>query len=75
MEFHHSTSTDAAETALKASVRRLILNHISPRYEEEDAQRAMLDAAVKIFPETSMAQDLMHVHLGYQDNEHGEEKE
>lgn len=59
----HSTSTQAAEVARKAQVRRLYLFHISPRYEGKSEK--LLSEAVKIFPETYLAEDFMVYNVPY----------
>lgn len=43
--YHHSTSKQAAEAALKAGVKQLYLNHISARYLGKDAK--MLEGQAK----------------------------
>lgn len=53
----HSTAKDAAETALKAGVKRLYLFHISPRYE--GIEEKLLLEARKIFPNAFLAEDLL----------------
>lgn len=50
----HSTAAMAAETALRAGVRTLVLTHFSPRYESLDDLRAEARA---IFPDTHLARD------------------
>ncbi|WP_010632344.1 ribonuclease Z [Sporolactobacillus vineae] len=54
--YHHSTSVQAAETAKNASVHRLILTHLSSRYQKKD-QKLLLAEAKKIFPHTILAND------------------
>lgn len=49
----HSTATDAATTALKANVKRLIIGHFSSRYKGDNT--ALLEEARKIFPQTYCA--------------------
>ncbi|MEM0441038.1 MAG: ribonuclease Z [Candidatus Caldarchaeum sp.] len=56
LEEGHSTAEDAAIAAAKASVRRLYLFHISPRYEETDL---LLIEARAVFPESYVAEDFM----------------
>jgi ribonuclease Z len=55
----HSTSTMAAQVALAAQVRQLIMTHFSPRYAPgNDIQLSdLLAEAQAIFPATLMAQD------------------
>jgi ribonuclease Z len=53
-EFGHLTASQAAELAVAAGVRNLILNHTSRRYSE----REILDEARAIFPNTNVPRDL-----------------
>jgi ribonuclease Z len=57
----HSTSTMAAQVALGAGVKDLILTHFSPRYALGNAIDLddLLQTAKAIFPNTRMAYDLM----------------
>lgn len=50
----HSTSKQAAETALKSNARFLILTHISNRYDDREALRL---EACEVFPESYVADD------------------
>lgn len=61
----HSTSRQAAEIARKVRVKRLYLFHISPRYENNSGK--LLQEAVKIFPETYLAEDLHTYEVPYID--------
>jgi ribonuclease Z len=58
-EFGHLTARQAAELALQAGVRHLILHHISRRY----AEREILDEATQLFPNTTIARDLDHFQI------------
>jgi ribonuclease Z len=59
-ENRHSTSAQAAEIAVKAKAKRLILTHISSRYPDPSL---LLEAARGIFPETTIAEDLYEIEL------------
>lgn len=52
-QFSHMTAKGAADLALKAGVKQLILTHISRRYREKD----VLAEAQSIFPNTVVARD------------------
>lgn len=54
--FGHITARQAAELAVKANVKTLILWHISRRYRERD----VLAEARAVFPETYVARDFDH---------------
>jgi ribonuclease Z len=56
----HSTVSQAASVAAKAGVKRLILTHISSRYGDT---APLLEAARKIFSNTSIAEDLREVEV------------
>ncbi|MEM7555493.1 MAG: ribonuclease Z [Cyanobacteria bacterium P01_A01_bin.84] len=55
----HSTSTMAAQTALAADVKQLIMTHFSPRYAPGNSieLKDLLTEARAIFPKTKMAHD------------------
>ncbi|MFM7471849.1 MAG: ribonuclease Z [Nodosilinea sp.] len=57
----HSTSTMAAQVALGAQVRQLIMTHFSPRYAPGNNVQLsdLLTEAQAIFPSTTMAYDFM----------------
>lgn len=56
----HCTVLEAAETAVKAQAKRLVLTHFSPRYLDLDALR---DEAAEVFPNTEAAVDLMTIEV------------
>ena len=55
-QYGHTTAQRAAQLALDAGARNLILTHISRRYRERD----ILAEARAIFPEARLARDLDH---------------
>jgi ribonuclease Z len=52
----HSTARQAARIADRAGVGRLVLGHVSARYDRFDS---LLEEARAVFPETMMAEDGM----------------
>jgi ribonuclease Z len=64
LEDGHSTPSQAAETAKKAKVKRLILTHISARYKDASV---LLEQARKIFSKADVAEDFMKVDVPFQD--------
>ncbi len=58
VERGHATAEEAARIAADAVVGRLILTHISPRYEDPTA---LIVEARKLFPRTEVAADFMEV--------------
>ncbi|MCS7124754.1 MAG: ribonuclease Z, partial [Candidatus Bathyarchaeota archaeon] len=58
----HSTPSQAAETAKKARVKKLVLTHISARYEDP---RELLEQARKIFENTIVAEDFLLVDVPF----------
>ncbi|MHA1669829.1 MAG: ribonuclease Z [Promethearchaeota archaeon] len=60
-EKKHSTSVDAAKSALKMNAKKLILTHISSRYQEDAI--CLLEEAKQLFPNTILAEDLMKITL------------
>lgn len=59
-ERYHSTAEEAATIAKEANVKRLVLTHISARYDDTGP---MLAEARAIFPNTDVAEDLMEIAL------------
>ena len=57
----HSTSTMAAQVALAAGVKQLLMTHFSPRYAPGNTVnlKDLLHEAKAIFPHTKLAYDLM----------------
>jgi ribonuclease Z len=66
-ETGHSTAREAAELALAAGVKRLVLTHISPRYSRDVSE--LLAEARSVFPETTVARDGMEVEVAYREGE------
>ena len=58
-EKKHSTSTDAANVAVKMNAKKLLLTHLSSRYQEDS--ELLLEDAKKIFSNTLLAHDLMEI--------------
>ncbi len=61
-ETYHSTGSQAAQIAKESEAKKLLLNHISARYEKNDEEE-FLTQATKIFPNTILGQDLMRVQV------------
>ncbi|WP_028399103.1 ribonuclease Z [Ectobacillus panaciterrae] len=57
--YYHSTTQQAAEVARLADAKRLILTHISSRYQGEDCA-VLLQEAKQTFLNTELAEDLKH---------------
>lgn len=58
----HSTPSQAAKLAKKANVKRLVLTHISARYEEASV---LLEQSKKFFNNTIVAEDLMEIEVPF----------
>jgi ribonuclease Z len=61
----HSTPSQAAENAKKARVKRLILTHVSARYDDTSV---LLEQAKKIFKNTRVAEDFMKIEIPLLEN-------
>jgi ribonuclease Z len=59
-EYCHSTPSQAARTAKKAKVKKLVLIHISQRYKDPSK---LLKQAKKIFKNTIVAEDFMRLDI------------
>jgi ribonuclease Z len=66
-ETGHSTAAEAARIAAEAGVRRLVLPHISSRYNRDTAE--LLAEAKAVFPETIIARDGMTLDVPYSDGD------
>ncbi|WP_058304353.1 ribonuclease Z [Gorillibacterium timonense] len=58
-DYGHSTARQAAEIAMKANVRRLVMTHVSARYQ--GGEEALLQEAREIFPASDYAEDFLTV--------------
>jgi ribonuclease Z len=58
-EKKHSTSMDAANDAKEMNAKKLILTHISARYQHDAL--ILLEEAKEIFPNTILAEDLLKI--------------
>ncbi|MBU9713995.1 ribonuclease Z [Evansella tamaricis] len=61
-DYYHSTSTQAATVAKLAKAKQLLLNHISSRYQMEDAKE-LLHQAKEVFENTVLAEDFMTLQI------------
>lgn len=59
-ETFHTTAAQAAQIALKAQVKKLIIGHFSARYENESL---LLEEAKAIFPETILAKENLCINI------------
>lgn len=64
VQFHHSTSVDAAETARAAGAQALILTHLSSRYGDEEAEDLLKEARA-VFANTHLAEDFWSMKIPY----------
>ncbi len=64
-ETQHSTAKEAAQVALAARVKKLVLCHVSARYSMSADE--LVKEAREVFPETMVARDGMVVEVGYKD--------
>ena len=64
-ETGHSTAREAAQVALAAKARRLVLSHVSARYSISAEE--LVKEARAVFPETAVAKDAMTVEVPFTD--------
>lgn len=62
--FHHSTTEDAAQTALEAGSQVLIMTHISSRYGEEETEMLQQEAR-ETFANAYVAEDFWSYRIPY----------
>jgi ribonuclease Z len=65
LETRHSTAREAAQVALAAGVRRLVLTHLSARFST--AWQELLDEARPVFEQTIVAKDGMVLDIPFRD--------
>ena len=65
----HSTAIEAAQVALAAGVKRLVVTHLSARYSTN--AKALLGEARSVFADTIVAKDGMEVEVPYADDGNG----
>ncbi len=66
-ETGHSTAAEAARVAAEAGARRLVLTHISSRYNRDTAE--LLAEAKAVFPQTIIARDGLTLDVPYNDGD------
>ncbi|RMH14243.1 MAG: ribonuclease Z [Gemmatimonadetes bacterium] len=66
---HHATARDAADVAVRAHARRLILTHISARYSDDPGP--LEQEARALYPAAVVAHDGLVVELPYEDGDAG----
>ncbi len=64
-ETDHSTAVEAAQIALSARAKKLVLNHLSARYSKDFYP--LLEQAREVFPDTTVARDGMKLDVPYAD--------
>ena len=59
-ETFHTTASQAAQLALDAGVKQLVIGHFSARYEDETV---LLDEAQSVFPRTLLAKENLCINV------------
>lgn len=62
-DYFHSTTIDAASIALNSNAKKLILTHISSRYQTMEQLNLLVQEAQAIFPLTFIASDFMQIEI------------
>lgn len=62
-EYYHSTTVQAAQVAKEAKAKKLLLTHISSRYQGEKDEQKLLQEARETFSETYLAKDLWRIDI------------
>ncbi|WP_164218132.1 ribonuclease Z [Virgibacillus sp. YIM 98842] len=61
-KYFHSTAVEAAELAKKSQCSRLILTHVSSRYQNKETAALLLEAQ-QVFPNTALAHDFLQLKI------------
>ena len=67
LETRHSTAREAAQVALAAGAKRLVLTHLSARFSTQ--WQELLDEAKAVFNQTDVARDGMVIEVPFADAE------
>ncbi|SFD52175.1 RNAse Z [Lentibacillus persicus] len=62
--YYHSTATQAARLAAESDIRKLVLTHISSRYQQ-GADYELTEEAREIFPNTELAYDFHQLNIAF----------
>jgi ribonuclease Z len=61
-KYFHSTTSEVAKLAKDSNIKKLVLTHVSSRYQKED-YRQLLHEAQSIFPKTALAKDFFRLSI------------
>ncbi|PMC39516.1 ribonuclease Z [Bacillus sp. UMB0899] len=62
-DYYHSTTEDAAKIANASNVKKLVLTHISSRYQSPEQLNLLVEEAQEVFPPTIIASDFMEIDI------------